>query len=533
VFVSGPQKRQIHKEDSLSTNTSTTEVLVLKQLTGFSAFFRLSSLTSASCSDNTAYPVEETGAPVNVFSGTGTGSFGTSAAAAMPGYTISFTLGDYGDSSSGDNTTADMVTFVITNSAGKIVWDGKGNLTSGSQEIQGAGSPPPPPGSCEPSSSLSAMVQGKNVTSYVPKGNWFSQASTTGVSVVNVEGSAVTPTNVPTPNAVNSCASNPNTGVTVCVSNGTDVYLFNGTTLTSTLTDGGTGTISFTGGNCTTCSVAMDATHNQALIGISVGGSPGFQFLNLTTDTFTSPVVSPSGAISEDPLLDPVRNLLVSAAENNTYEIADISNPASPVFYENPTTPPSGGEADSSGEDCSTGIVLAPYEFSDPSEVFLADLSQATLTPGSPGTWSAPSQYQDLSESTGLGAGASGIAVAQGTHTGLITGEFGGNTFTAIALPTTSGTGTPAITDWITCTLPNTPDGNPWSQGDDPHTVTAYQSPNSGDAVGLMVDEGAIWLANVDLTQMLNPAVVPRDTAGHACASGTLPSSVVSYVSVP
>jgi hypothetical protein len=370
-------------------------------------------------------------------------------------------------------------------------------------------------------------VQGTNVTSYVPKGAW--EGSTTGISVVNVEGSSITPTLIPTPGVVNSAASNPITGETVATSNGTDVYILKGTSLTNTLTDGGSGTINFSGGSATTSGVAMDATHNRALLGVAVASQPGFQFLDLSTKTFLSPVVSPNGAISEDPLIDPVRNLLLSAAENGNYEVADVSSPASPQFFENPT---GGGELDSSGEDCSTGIALAPAEFSDPSSVFVADLTQATFTPGSPGTWSAPSQNQSLSESS-LSAGASAVAVAQGTHTGVVAGEFGGNQITAIQLPSSSGSGTPAIQDWVTCGIGNTPDGSPWSLGLDPHTTTAYQSPHDGDGVGLFANNGANWLARVDLTQLLDPTAVPRDAGGHACAAGTIPSSVESFVPVP
>ena len=47
-------------------------------------------------------------------------------------------------------------------------------------------------GSCQPSSSLSVLVSGTNVVSYVPKGAWSFGA--TGVSVVNVEGSSIIPT---------------------------------------------------------------------------------------------------------------------------------------------------------------------------------------------------------------------------------------------------------------------------------------------------------------------------------------------------
>lgn len=393
----------------------------------------------------------------------------------------------------------------------------------------GTAPPPPPPGSCEPSSSLSVMVNNtaKTVVSYVPKGSWGHY--NTGVSVVNVEGSSITPTLISTPSAVNSCASNPVTGVTVCAANDNNVYLLTGTTLSSTLTSGGSGTIGFTGGICTNCSVAMDATHNMALIGLSLAGTPGFQFLDLATSTFETPFASASGFISEDPLIDPTRSstggpgaLLLSGSENNNYEIADVTTTTSPSFFEN--QPAATGFMDSSGEDCSTGIALAPYEFT--SNVFIGDLTQATFATGTPGTWSAPSQIQTLSESY-LDAGASGIAVAQGTHTGVVTGEFGGSNITAIALPVSSGTGTPAIGDWVTCAISG------FNTGDDPHTVTAYASPNSGDAITVLANEGATSLAVVDLTQMLNPTIVPRDVVGHACSAGTLPASVVTFVSVP
>jgi hypothetical protein len=274
----------------------------------------------------------------------------------------------------------------------------------------------------------------------------------------------------------------------------------------------------------------MDAVHGKALIGLSIAGAPGFQFLDMTatpgSDTFETAVASPAGSISEDPLIDPINNLLLSAAENGNYEIANIATTTSPSFFENAT---GGGELDSSGEDCSTEIALAPAEFSEPSNVFIADLKQATFTAGSPGTWTTTgSQVQSLSESF-LSAGASGIAVAQGTHTGIVSGEFGGDAITAIALPTTSGSGTPAISDWVTCSI-----GSGFSNGLDPHTVTAYQSPNgSKDAIALLANGGATQLAVVDLTAMLNTTTVPRTGGGHGCASGTLPGTVVSFIPVP
>jgi hypothetical protein len=389
-------------------------------------------------------------------------------------------------------------------------------------------------GSCQPSSSLSVLVSGTNVTSYIPKGRWGS--GPIGVSVVNVEGTSITPTLIATPGTVNSCASNALTGETVCTENSNNVDFFSGTSKTLTATSGGTGTIFFSGGSCTNCGVAMDASHDQAVIGLSLAGTGGFQFIDLSTatPTFGTPFASQAPAtgfagatkISEDVLIDPIRNLALSPNESGNYELVNVATPSTPASFENSAVP--GAFLDSAGEDCSTGIALAGAEGSAPSRIFLADLTQATFTAGSPaGTWTdTASQVQTLSESN-LSAGASGLAVAQGTHTGVVSGEFGGNQITAIALPTTSGSGTPAITDWVSCGISG------FSAGFDPHTVTAYQSPNTSDAIALLANGGATQLTVVDLTKMLNTTTVPRDVAGHACASGTLPATVVSFITVP
>jgi hypothetical protein len=391
--------------------------------------------------------------------------------------------------------------------------------------VQSVVPPPPPAGSCQASSSLTVLVAGTDVVGYVPKGNW-SVTQATGVSVVNIEGTGITPTKISTPQVVNSCASNPLTGETVCTANNTDVYVLSGATLRRTLTSSGSGSIGFSGGSCTNCGITMDAIHNRAIIGLSVSNSPGFQILDLETSSFEPPFVSPAGHISEAPVFDPSRNLLLSATEFNDYELVNLADSGRPVFFENMGIA-SGGEFDSSAEECTTGIVLAPAEFSQPSAVFIADLTQATVTAGMPGAWTAPSQVQLLSESI-LSAGATGMAVAQGTHTGIVSGEFGGDAITAITLPSVSGSGTPAIADWVTCSI-----GNGFSNGFDPHTLTAYQSPNTGNAIAVLANGGATSLAIVDLTKILDPNLVPRTAGGHACASGTLPSTVVNVVGVP
>jgi hypothetical protein len=185
--------------------------------------------------------------------------------------------------------------------------------------------------------------------------------------------------------AVNSCASNSTTGETVCTANNTDVYLLSGTALNRTLTSGGGSVTSFSGGQCTTCSVTMDPVHNKAVIGLSLGGgTSGFQFLNLATSTVEPAFAAQAnGFISEAPLIDPIRNLLLSATEMSDYEIVNVATSTSPTFFENPGLPVP-GELDSLGEDCSTGIMLASTEFFQPSAIYLADLTQSAFFAGSP-----------------------------------------------------------------------------------------------------------------------------------------------------
>jgi len=169
------------------------------------------------------------------------------------------------------------------------------------------------------------------------------------------------------------------------------------------------------------------------------------------------------------------------------------------LFNNNVTGTP---EFDSAGEDCTTGIALASDEFTG--NLFIADLTQAKFTAGTggaAGTWTAPSQLQNLFP--GLAAGTNGVAVAPGTHFGVVTGEFGGALEGVYQLPSSSGTGTPKLVDSVLFTVPNDPSKAPWSMGCDPHTVTAYVSPNSHKAFAVLGNGSFTFLAVVDIEGML------------------------------
>ena len=386
---------------------------------------------------------------------------------------------------------------------------------------------------CLPTNSLTVLVQGTNVTAYVPDGAW--ESTQTGIQVVPIEpAGAATP--IATAGVVNSCAANWVTGQTVCAANDTDVYLITGTKLNTTLHSSSNAFAGFSGGSCMNCGVGMNAATNTAVITMGLSPSPsgsGLQFLNLATNTFAAPVPA-ANEVSEDIVWDSGRNLILSPNEQGTYDLFDTSKtpPAEFGYYVG------FGELDSAGEDCSTGIALSTVEFT--SYLFLANLTQATFSPGS---WTAPSMFQYMPEFNpydGPEAGTSGIAVAPGSHLGIVTGEFpdppsAGNAIIAIQLPAASVSGAPSLVDYAVANLPNDPDGNPFSMGCDPHTTTAYVSPSTGKAIGLVTDYGATpcyydgipaWVGVIDLQGVLSAPRVP----GTHTVINPLPAGVVTFV---
>jgi hypothetical protein len=405
---------------------------------------------------------------------------------------------------------------------------------------------PPAIYSCQTTNALTVLVQGDNVTAYVPDGSW--SVNQTGIQVVPIEPPGPA-TSIVTPGVVNACASNWATGETVCTANDTDVYLISGTTLNTTLTSGSNGFAFFSGGECENCGVGINAVTNTAVI--TMGLTPpddtysgsGFQFLDLGSNTFSTPVQA-FNEVSEDIVWDPGRNLILSPNEEDNYDLFNTLTVPPQEFGESIGT--FADNPDSAGEDCTTGIALSSDEST--SNLFLTDLTQATFTPGSPaGTWTAPSVFENLPEFdpyTVSEAGTTGIAVAPGSHLGIVTGEFSAppnpaNAVIAIQLPSTSGSGTPSLVDYAVANLPNDPDGNPFSLGCDPHATTAYVSPNSGKAIALVTDYGATpcyagessmarpaYVGVVDLQAMLS---APR-VAGTHTAINPLPAGVVTFI---
>jgi len=378
---------------------------------------------------------------------------------------------------------------------------------------------------CVPSSSL-AVSLGTTVTAYIPHGSW--EGGSTGVGVVNLEGTSGA-TTITTPNVVNACSSDSITGETVCTGNNTDVYLITGTTLNHTIASAATTDAFFSGGGCLNCGVAIDAANNTAYIeeGLSGGTSgQGVQPLNLATNTL-GPAFPMHFDVSENIAIDPFLNLIMSPGEDANYTVLGLA-PNGNVSGEFGKSV-SEFYLDSAAEDCTTGIALAASEFT--SDVFIEDLTQAAFTSGTPGTYTAPGQFQTLNGS--FSAGTSGISVAPGSsHLGVVTGEFGGNAFAVLQLPATSGTGTPALVDYAYTAIPANPAGGScggfFNAGLDPHTITAYTSPNDGKPYAVFVGNNATCLARIDMGAVL---AAPRLTGTNTVA--TFPTTAITYYTIP
>jgi len=180
--------------------------------------------------------------------------------------------------------------------------------------------------------------------------------------------------------------------------------------------------------------------------------------------------------VSEDISIDPGRGLILSPGEDR--QLHPAQNLARRRgFSEFSNFIPGGGDFDSAAEDCSTGIALSTMEFTD--QLFITDLTQAVFVSGFPaGTWSAPNQIQTFPDFSGFGAGTSGIAVAPGNTTWPSSRENSAPTGLALFRCHHLRLRHPRRSRLCRRRrAPIPPTGLGFSLGLDPHTLTAYTSP--------------------------------------------------------
>ena len=397
------------------------------------------------------------------------------------------------------------------------------------------------PNNCQQSSALSLLVKGKNVTAFIANGDWAERTEDTGVFITNVEGTG-TNSFVDTPTAVNSCATDPSNGKTVCTSNGTDVYLIeNGALNPNTLSDAAVDTVVMSGGECMTCNVAIDVLHHFALLGIALGaGDSGYQGLFLRNETLTGNTLltgDPFPRISESFEVDSARQLLLSASEDGEYQVVRRigTNPQVFNFAESdPMFTDIEAELDSSSEDCTDAVGLGTIEYQG--ALFLSNLKFAKYDTAS-GTWDAPSQIFSMPELAEPGDGGlftygtTAIATAPRKHLGILGQEYTyNNHFAVFQLQDNPGNGVPTIVDYAVATIPQDPNSNNWAYTYDPHGIAAYMSPKGDEATGLLLNRNRTFLLSVNLQALLD---APRSDTHIVDPSVDLQGTgVISFVPV-
>jgi hypothetical protein len=366
---------------------------------------------------------------------------------------------------------------------------------------------------CTQANAFAVMTRGPDVSLYLPNGSWYE--GTTGVRVVSLENGPANPVTIPTPGIVDACASDPTLQEVVCTATDSDVYLIKGTSLITTLQSSGSGTASFSGGNCTNCSLAINPITDIAYIEEAYASQPAVQALHLRHNNFTSPLVLQNG-ISESIQVDTVRNVLLSASEQSVYDVIKLDSAGDPATeFGNGSVD---AEYDASGEDCLTGVAVGTDEFTG--NLFLASLNSAVFDTTT-SSWSDSQEVlQYFPEFDGLAAGTTGLAIAPGTHDAVLAGEFGGNLVGFIHLPNTGSISPTDLQRYVVATLPTDPNGYTFQNGYDPHSVTAYTSPNTQKTYAVLADwaDGAPdYVALIDIEGVLDaPRVMSASGRKHA-----------------
>ena len=411
------------------------------------------------------------------------------------------------------------------------------------------------------------IVNGNTVTAYFPLGSYGFSAPDILKSVI--EGPNPSPSPVTyTADHVSSCAV-AQSGEAVCAEGNSQAIaqfdLIPAGSATTTVTMVPTtsqGAIDYLPGECSGCGIVVDGGLGTGGAGLAImSASAGLFTLDLG-DNLATPIgitTNPSEPPGANFGYDVKNHLILNANYQLTmlppslmstdphFQIINISNPASPQVFDlsndqsfflpgTPNTTCTGNNLtdndnqypETTAIDENTRIAYVSFHTppdcvnTPPDTIALFDLSQATFTPGNggvSGTWdTAGKQIQSLAGDFALN-GVDVMSVESTNHLAILAGGSAG--FGAMQLPATSGTGTPAIVDWVSANLPNDPDGTPWNGWSAPNGVTTYVSPTANKSMALMVnalENGssqrtgiARYAALVDIQALL---LLPRDQVG-------------------
>jgi hypothetical protein len=283
-------------------------------------------------------------------------------------------------------------------------------------------------------------------------------------------------------------------------------------TLVATYTSPVTQTATFSGGSCIICGVLINPSvaSNQVLLDTA----QGYYTMDLTTGDFAALA---SAFASENFAFDSLTQLILSPTYSNfgsTPTEVQILNLTGDSVSTNSSL--NIQVPDSAAMDVNTNIGVIVDEFTGGQT--LVNLSQLAVTSG---TWTAPTTLFSIpitdttvgcSDTTGEETlDMTYITVDSSSHTMFTSEEFGNCTAIEL-LPSSTPTGAPpAPTGYVWGTMPNTPDGQPYFNGGDPHAVSIFTSVVDGKLYGFLVDGTQTWVAKIDLaaalaaTQIANP----------------------------
>jgi hypothetical protein len=385
------------------------------------------------------------------------------------------------------------------------------------------------------SNGIGVLISGTNVSLYMPYTT--DNSLRMGAALKVIESASTAPKTVHLKTGYsNSCAASPATGIAVCsAAFGSSYVVRPPTNKVGGFKSGAKKLLHFTGGSCANCGVAIDDELGLSIIATSLG------YLPVKLSPFAiQPIISTGGdVISGDFGYDPVNHRILSPnyqilnlktfeSTKPSYQILDVNTGAAfdlsdsiDFFNDHGTCNTVGGGMtqrdslpDSGAYDINTGIAYGTFR--SPSDCIVAntvedialfDMTQASFDTGT-GTWSTSAkQIQTLSEMNDLSNGITGIAIPPGQSVALVADRFelsgGGSGFGALSLPTTSGSGTPAIQDWVQAEMPSDPSGKPWAMSYMPNGLTAYVSPNSGRGMGVIINRKRTYAAVIDIAALL------------------------------
>lgn len=305
-------------------------------------------------------------------------------------------------------------------------------------------------------------------------------------------------------------------------------------TVINTFTAPVTQTVTFNGTTCTICAAVVNPLTNQLLLSTA----EGYYSMDLNAGTFTAlsfaSTVYPSPSFTINPVATPPYIVSPTFGNGGPSEVQILTLPTSsaPCTASSPCAVTSYANFGVSEPNAASvyllpvpatattpafnDLAVADEGANDQGLVDLAGTPSSTTSSSVSGLYgcnNAPSPTSFDMASLGV-AGAVGTAAANVSPT-LFLSQPAGN---CVAFEVWPNTGSPqnsltaANVGYAYGNMPNTPDGNAFTNGSDPNSIATFTSVVSHTNYGVLVDANQNWIAKLNLTGSLG--IVTLSTTG-------------------